>query len=147
MIKMKNIIYILLFFVSFSTFCQENDDEKIKAMKVAFFTKQLDLSEKEAQKFWPIYNKHTKIYEELRGQEWARIKKRLDEIDQLCEEDTDQLLKDYTNYQEKRLEIRLDYISDLEKVISARKIMLLRKAEYEFNRDLLKQYRENKANN
>ena len=142
---MKNLIYILVLFFSLNLLAQENDDEKIRALKVAFFTKELDLSEKEAQKFWPVYNKHTKIYDDLRNNEWASVKSRMDEIQALCDDDADKLLKDYQDYQTKRLAIRLDYIQDLEKVISAKKIMLLRKAEYEFNKNLLKQYRENEA--
>lgn len=144
-IKMKFLVYLFLICFSFSLSAQENDDEKIKALKVAFFTKELDLSEKEAQKFWPVYNKHNKIYEDLRGNEWAGVKARMDEINSLCDEDANKLLKDYQDYQTKRLAIRLDYIQDLEKVISAKKIMLLRKAEYEFNKNLLKQYRQNEA--
>lgn len=143
---MKYLIYVLVIFFSLNLWAQENDDEKIRVLKVAFFTKELDLSEKEAQKFWPVYNKHTKIYEELRNNEWASIKARMDEINAICNEDADYLLSDYQDYQTKRLFIRLEYIKDLENVISAKKIMLLRKAEYEFNRNLLKQYRENEAN-
>jgi hypothetical protein len=30
--------------------------DQIKALKVAFFTTELDLSTKEAEKFWAIYN-------------------------------------------------------------------------------------------
>ena len=30
--------------------------EKIRAYKVAFLTEKLNLSAKEAQKFWPLYN-------------------------------------------------------------------------------------------
>ncbi len=142
---MKYLIYIVVLFFSLNLSAQESDDEKIRALKVVFFTKELDLSEKEAQKFWPVYNKHSKIYDDLRSNEWASVKLRMDEIHALCDEDADKLLKDYQDYQTKRLAIRLDYIQDLEKVISAKKIMLLRKAEYEFNKNLLKQYRENEA--
>lgn len=142
---MKYLFFLVLIGFSSNLSAQESDDEKIKALKVAFFTKELDLSEKEAQKFWPVYNKHTKIYEDLRANEWASVKARMDEINSLCDEDANKLLDDYQDYQTKRLTIRLDYIQDLEKVISAKKIMLLRKAEYEFNKNLLKQYQENEA--
>ena len=38
---------------------QEKDDshrEKIKELKTAFFTQELNLDKKKAQQFWPIYN-------------------------------------------------------------------------------------------
>jgi len=30
--------------------------EKLNAYKIAFFTKKMDLSSQEAEKFWPLYN-------------------------------------------------------------------------------------------
>ncbi len=32
--------------------------EKLEALRIAFFTKQLELSPEEAQKFWPVYNNY-----------------------------------------------------------------------------------------
>ena len=56
MTKMKTITCIV-FIISFSilSFSQGNRD-KIKTLKIAFITEKLDLSEQEAQKFWPVYN-------------------------------------------------------------------------------------------
>ncbi len=34
------------------------DKDKIKSLKIAFITERLDLSTKEAQTFWPIYNEY-----------------------------------------------------------------------------------------
>lgn len=55
---MKKIIFLLAFFVGLSYFClaQPNRAEKLEALKVAFITKELNLSSEEAQKFWPVYN-------------------------------------------------------------------------------------------
>jgi hypothetical protein len=58
--KLRNLVFALLFFSSFSTFAQgekmKEKREQIKAMKVAFITTELDLNSSEAEKFWPIYN-------------------------------------------------------------------------------------------
>lgn len=35
---------------------QNQNREKLNAYKIAFFTQKLDLSPKEAEKFWPVYN-------------------------------------------------------------------------------------------
>jgi len=35
---------------------QPPNQERVEALKVAFITKQLQLTPEEAQKFWPIYN-------------------------------------------------------------------------------------------
>jgi hypothetical protein len=61
-------IYLLLILVSVTGFAKAQDDgpatEKkqpgIDALKVAFISKELDLSPDEAQKFWPVYNQYAK---------------------------------------------------------------------------------------
>ena len=34
----------------------QGDGEKLTAYKIAFFTRNLDLTPAEAEKFWPVYN-------------------------------------------------------------------------------------------
>ena len=38
----------------------EKQQENVKALEIAFITKELDLSPDEAQKFWPVYNQYSK---------------------------------------------------------------------------------------
>ncbi len=42
--------------------------DKIKALKIAFITEKLNLSEKEAQQFWPIYNSYHEDMSNLKRQ-------------------------------------------------------------------------------
>ena len=55
---MKRIITLLLLFIAFQVgFAQKHEKRnKIKALKTAHITSELNLSSKEAEKFWPIYN-------------------------------------------------------------------------------------------
>lgn len=56
--KMKRNILLLLLLTSFSFYAQsdtiKDKKEQIKALKVAFLTTKLDLTAREAEKFWPI---------------------------------------------------------------------------------------------
>lgn len=124
-----------------NTYSQKEDD--ITSYKIAFITERLDLSSKEAQVFWPIYNKHIKLYEKLKQDTWQPIKEGLYKIDQLSEKEAEQLLEDYRQYKKERLQYREDFIKELLPVISPKKIMQLKKADYDFNRELLKQYQSN----
>jgi len=121
-----------------NSYSQEDDD--ITSYKIAFITDRLDLSSKQAQVFWPIYNKHNKRYENLKKNTWSPIKDGLNKIDKLSEKEAEKLLEDYRLYKKKRLEYREDYIKELLTVISPKKVMQLKKADYDFNRELLKQY-------
>jgi len=61
-------IYILLGFLSIMGFAKAQDDNQpddkklqdIEALKVAFISKELNLTPEEAQKFWPVYNQYSK---------------------------------------------------------------------------------------
>ena len=57
---MKNIKILTTLLLLFSLMGFTQDDpskkEKIKALKTAFITTELDLTSAEAEKFWPIYN-------------------------------------------------------------------------------------------
>ncbi len=137
---MKTLILLLSLLLSVNLSAQIDKDDDVKSYKIAFITERLDLTSKEAQVFWPIYNKHNKRYENLKQNTWEPIKKDLKNIDNLSEKEAEKLLEDYRNYKKERAQYREDYIKELLTVISPKKVMQLKKADYDFNRELLKQY-------
>ena len=52
------ILLILLFSPLVTISAQNQNLEKLNAYKIGFFTKKLNLSSKEAEKFWPVYNEY-----------------------------------------------------------------------------------------
>ena len=60
--------YLLLVLVSITAFVNAQEDvianekkqQGIDALKVAFISKELELTPDEAQKFWPVYNQYAK---------------------------------------------------------------------------------------
>jgi hypothetical protein len=141
---MKNILIIISLLFCANTFAQRGDDkDDVSSYKIAFITERLNLSSKEAQEFWPIYNKHHKLYDALKENSWEPIKKDLKNIDNLSDEAAEALLQKYRAYKKKRLEYREAFITELLTVISPKKVMQLKKADYDFNKELLKQYSSN----
>ena len=57
---MKRVLFISFFILTIFQVTAQANREKIKAMKTAFITNALDLSSKEAEQFWPIYNEFDK---------------------------------------------------------------------------------------
>jgi Flp pilus assembly CpaF family ATPase len=143
----KKILFLVVFSVACSFFgtAQNTESDKIQQLKIAFFTEELNLTASEAKRFWPVYTKHNKKYEELRSKEWSTIKSRLDNIKNLSENASDELLKDYMKYKKTRVEYREVFVEDLKKVISPKQIMMLKKAEYDFHKKLLNQYQSDKS--
>lgn len=146
-LKMNKPVLILLFVMMLSFQIQAQDEDKIEQLKIAYFTEKLNLSANEAVKFWPVYNKHTKLYEKLRDERWDAIKAKLNAIESLSEQESQILLKDYLNYKQARVDHREAFVSELKTVISPKQIMMLKKAEYDFHKKLLKQYQSDKSSN
>src|SRR6187402_2660825 len=96
--NLKKIFPILFLFLSFSFYAQndKNNDtkEQIRAMKVAFFTTELDLTSSEAEKFWPIYNVYDDKQFELRHQKMKGYFKKIKSLDfnKLSEKEANTLL-------------------------------------------------------
>ena len=65
---MKKLLLILFVFVCVQTVIAQEDvnpspekkQQNIEALKVAFISKELELTPEEAQKFWPVYNQYSK---------------------------------------------------------------------------------------
>ncbi|MBP0903313.1 hypothetical protein ACFSKN_00295 [Mariniflexile gromovii] len=131
----------MLFIISFSlaTFAQSNGD-KIKTLKIAYITEKLNLSEKEAQKFWPIYNEYEEENSNLRRQSYETRKKT--DLNAISDEEALQLLKKIRMNEEKRDKLESDFINNLMKVIPAKKIILLHKVEDDFKRKMFDEYKK-----
>ena len=144
--KTKFILPIILLFISSVSFSQDFKEkrEKVKALKVAYITEQLELTTEEAQKFWPLYNAFDDKQSELRHEKMRSI---LDQfkpgnVEKLSEKDASNSLIQMEKIEEDLFNLKKKFIKDLQSVISAKKIIKLKKAEEDFNRELLKQMRE-----
>ena len=137
------ILFLLMTSISFAQGFRDKK-EKVKALKVAYITEQLDLTTEEAQKFWPIYNTFDDKQAELRHEKMRAILDRFEpeRIKKLSEKDASTLLTQMETIEENLFTLRKKFIKDLQGVISAKKIIKLKKAEEDFNRHLLKQMRE-----
>ena len=137
------IIFLLVTSLSFSQGFKEKR-EKVKALKVAYITEQLELNTDEAQKFWPIYNAFDENQSELRHEKMRAILDRFKpgNVEKLSEKDASNSLIQMEKIEEDLFNLKKKFIKDLQGVISAKKIIKLKKAEEDFNRELLKQMRE-----
>ncbi len=133
-------ITTIVFILSFSicSFSQGNRD-KIKTLKIAYLTEKLDLSEKEAQQFWPIYNAFEEENFKLRRQSFEGKKNINFEI--LKEEEAITVLKEMRAFETKRITLKNNFIDDLLKILSAKKIILLEKAEDDFKHKMFEEFK------
>ncbi len=141
---MKLIHSILLtLFVASSLFAQRPDRKKLKALKIAHITEQLDLTQEEAQKFWPVYNAN----EEARNNMRTSSLERRQEIsaEQLTESEAKALLLEFEEAEQQKTELNSKMLKDLLEILPAKKIIKLYQAERSFKRKLIDEFKQRHA--
>ena len=143
---------ILLYFALFLLFtisiqAQQMNKEKMKLLKTSYITDALDLTPKEAEKFWPIYNLYMdKIVKSKFSFEsnFHRQIKNTGDIDHISEQQAQEFI-DKSIVNEKEIYTnKIALLKDLSRVLSAKKILKLQKAERDFNRKILQEYGKRK---
>ena len=107
--------------------------ERVRAEKVAFLTEEIDLTESEAQVFWPIYNEIQKSQRDA----FEEVKKAYDAMVKGVEEkkgskEMEKLVKAYIDAKEKNEGIETKYLNKLLKVLPAEKVARYYVAEEKF---------------
>lgn len=141
----KIIITAIFLFGTLHMTAQKNSDdrEKIRSLKAAYITDQLNLSSEEAQKFWPIYNKYHHQRRDLYKREHAEI----ENLDQITEEEAQKMLLEYIKMEQEDYVLLRDFYRNLRKIFPAKKIIHLKKVEDDFNHRLLREYRQRNSSN
>lgn len=132
----KTFITLLFIALTLSAFGQRKErQERIKALKVAFITEKLELSSEEAQQFWPVYNALEKQKEALR-KEGQNIRKGLN-FESLTDAEANKLITDMLGLENRKHNLQTKQVNDLLKVIPAKKVILLKVVEDQFNKRML----------
>ncbi len=131
---MKKLLYILLFIsISLTSFSQGGKKEKIEALRVAFITQQLNLTSEESQKFWPVYNEYQDKTRAAR-KEFKTIGATFS-----SDKEAQEYLDAELLFKQRELNLYKEYYDKFKKILPLKKVALLRQAEEEFKKELLKQ--------
>lgn len=139
---MKNYYLLIICFLSTTLIQAQRPDKRteLKALKIGYLTKQLELTSSEAEVFWPVYNEFDKKMFELRQQKILKSKN-LD-IENLTDEDALELIDSMKESEKSKFEYENKLIEDLMKILPPKKIILLKKSEIEFGKQVLEQYKQ-----
>lgn len=115
---------------------QRLSPEEFRAKQQAYITEKAGLTTEEAEKFFPIYFELQERKHRLNKEAWELLRKGKDE--NVTEAQYEEMLDAY--YDTRVAVDRLDksYFEKFKKILSARKIYLIHRAEISFNRDLVK---------
>ena len=95
--------------------------QDIRSQRKKIIAANLPLTEAEAVKFWPVYDRflvdHSKIYDTR----YALIKEYAQNYDTLTDEKAGSLMKGWITTEEEMAQLRMKWIPEFEKVISPKK--------------------------
>ncbi len=145
----KLYLSLLLIFCTLFSYAQTNSEnnqfEKIKSFKVAYFTEQLSLTAEEASNFWPVYNQ----FEEAQIEMWQSMRKRAESSNEdpgsLSESEAKKLLEEYIAERTAEHLRTMKLYKDLQNILPTKKVLLLPRAEDSFRRKLMRMHRERRG--
>jgi len=142
--KTKLAVLFIFMFATSITFAQQmNNRQKIKTLKTAYLTEALNLKPKEAEKFWPIYNLYINSMQQSKMQLEGGLQREIKfagGVENISESEAQQLIDKSILLEKEITANKIKLIEELSKIFSAKKIIMLKKAERDFNREILQEY-------
>lgn len=136
------ILSILLLLLTVNMHAQRISKDKLKALKIAHITEKLDLTTKEAQDFWPIYNANEEARHKIREKSDLKHKLKGKNPEDLTEAEAKMLLDNIIKIEEERIKLQKSYYKKLQEVLSAKKIMKLMQADRSFRQKMIREFKE-----
>jgi hypothetical protein len=134
---------ILLFaFAGYTQNKEAPDFEKFKSQKIAFLTEKMNLSPKEAQDFWPVYNEFEKLRIELQQHRRELEQKTRDENVTLTDQEIIKTTREIAVTFKKEADLSTNYNEKFLKILPPQKVLQLYRAENQFRAHMFEQYRK-----
>lgn len=150
---MKKILFLfgMIFLMAISSYAQPPkpegrfDQDQFKANKIAFLSQAMDLTPTEAEKFWPLYNQleneRNRIFEER-----IKLDEKIMKAENLSEREYATLSRKVTSLFKEESEYMTKYNEEFLKILPAKKVVGLYRAEYQFRQNMLRQFRNKRHN-
>lgn len=125
---------------------QKNEDWKQKIMqeKIAFFTTEMNLTQEEAQNFWPVYNEFCKEENEAQKLIMTTYKALNDAIESgESEKEISACLNRYLKAREEKRDLSTAAANRFKKILSDEKVARLYIAEEKFRRNQIRRLHNN----
>lgn len=144
---MKKIIFILFLWSTFQLQAQEDKSyQQIRTLKIAHIAAELNLNSEEGDQFWPLYTQYDTKMHAIRHNNFSKYIRQtaIEDIRNLTEAEAKKTVQSLNTYEKDFLDTRRNFYNEVQKIIPYKKLILLKKAEDDFNRKLLKEYKNKK---
>ena len=139
-------VTFILFFV-FAGHAQNRpspDFEKFKSQKIAFLSEKMNLSPKEAQEFWPVYNQFEKEKMEIQQKRRELEQNTRDEKITLTDQEVIRITREIAATFQKEADNGTSYNEKFLKILPPQKVLQLYRAENQFRAHMFEQFRKNR---
>jgi hypothetical protein len=143
--KLNAYLTVIVLFFAFTGISQNRQDadfEKFKSQKIAFLTEKMNLTPKEAQEFWPVYNQYEKDRIELQQHRRELEHKTRDENIKFSDQEVIQITRDIAATFKKEADNAINYNEKFLKILPAQKVLQLYRAENQFRAHMFEQFRK-----
>lgn len=109
---------------------------KVKEYRVVFFTNNLELSQREAEAFWPVYNEYQAKKEAIKKRGDGRRK-----VELMDDAEVESYLINHLDNEQKLLDLKKDFFRQVKAVLPLRKVAMIPKVEQQFRKEILSEMR------
>jgi len=122
---------------------QNQNIDKLNAYKIAFFTKKLNLTSPEAEKFWPVYNDF-QFKRNLIQQERSILNRKVNQIElNMTEKEMIEAGDKLISLEVQEANLALEFHKKFKEILTPAKVIRLYQAENQFKIDLLNELKNN----
>lgn len=139
-------LFLMTFIVNHVNAQEENSINKVEQFKIAYITKELNLTPSEAEKFWPMYNEMVGKLKDLRKDRKIIIDEINSKFENIKEDEAKRKLQILNEIELKEVQIKKEYGEKLTTIIGFKKTLKLYNIEQEFKKELLKKLKDNGPN-
>jgi hypothetical protein len=143
---MKKFILIYLALTCMGTgksVAQEQTREKLEAYRIAFFTKRLNLTPQEAEKFWPVYNEFQDKKNQIQAEK-GKINRNFNQNElNMSEKEMIEAGDRYIALEVQGANLTQEYHSRFKEILSPVKVLRLYQAENQYRIQLLQELKQN----
>ena len=144
---MKNIKFIIMLSLPFFVFSQEMNElnerrKRMQTRKIAFVSNSLEISPKQSESFWPIYNVYSS---ELKSIYLKKKKVRRNYVlnkQSMNDVELGLIIDSLFNLDQEYLDLKIKYVKQFSNIISNKQMFELYKIEEDFKKDLLRKIKK-----
>ena len=134
-------LIILLLTSSISFGQTEEQKAKFEEERIAYFTKELQLNDAEAEKFWPAYNDFNNRKMKIAEEEKSILSYFYKNSENMSDQEISKSLSDLLEINKQRNKLEIDYQNKFMEILPERKVLLLYVVERQFRRHIIERIR------